>query len=291
MSSTTGPSSASSFLTTHRQTLIIASAALATVAAGASIYYLSSPASAPSTGKDKRKKKKSKKGGAASSGGSGGEQTGVTEPMDEDDARIAGLDFEDEEEARLDREEEWILRKHYLVQSGWLSDIEPYTNHDTLNQLNFFPSQQRQKLAVTLKGRGNKAYSAKRFTEAIEYYSKAIECEEQAVFYSNRAACFTNLGELQKVVDDCSDALRLDPSYIKALNRRATAREQMGGIDNLYLSLCDFTAAAIIDNFATESTQVAVERVMKRLATEKAAEIMKTREPRLPSATFIKAYL
>ena len=37
----------------------------------------------------------------------------------------------------------------------------------------------------------------------------------------------------------------------------------------------DFTAAAIIDNFATESTQVAVERVMKRLATEKATEILK----------------
>lgn len=55
------------------------------------------------------------------------------------------------------------------------------------------PQQQRQKLAVNLKGRGNKAYSAKKFTEAIEFYSKAIECEEQAVFYSNRAACAFSL--------------------------------------------------------------------------------------------------
>lgn len=30
---------------------------------------------------------------------------------------------------------------------------------------------------------------------------------------------------------------------------------------------------------------------MKKLATEKAAELLKTREPRLPSPTFIKAYL
>ncbi|KAI5478253.1 mitochondrial outer membrane translocase receptor TOM70 [Pseudohyphozyma bogoriensis] len=149
----------------------------------------------------------------------------------------------------------------------------------------------RAKLALTLKGRGNKSYSAKKFTEAIEFYTKAIECEEQAVFYSNRAACYTNLNQQEKVIEDCTDALRLDPSYIKALNRRATAREALGGLDQLYLSLCDFTAAAIIDNFATESTQVSVERVMKRLATEKAAELLKTREPRLPSATFIKAYL
>lgn len=96
------------------------------------------------------------------------------------------------------------------------------------------------------------------------------------------------------MVDDCTQALRLDPNYIKALNRRGTAREQIGGLDNLYLAVCgkylglkawsksdlfelyiDFTAAAIIDNFATDSTQTSIERVMKRLAQEKATEIMK----------------
>lgn len=130
-------------------------------------------------------------------------------------------------------------------------------------------------MALSLKARGNKLYSGKQFAQAIAYYSKAIECEEQAVFYSNRAACYTNLNELDKVVDDCTAALRLDPSYIKALNRRATAREQIGGVESLYLALCDFTAAAIIDNFQTEATQVAVERVMKRLASDKAQEILK----------------
>lgn len=36
---------------------------------------------------------------------------------------------------------------------------------------------------------------------------------------------------------------------------------------------------------------MSVEKVMKKLAAEKAVEVLKTREPRLPSATFIKAYL
>ncbi|SGY34948.1 BQ5605_C002g01706 [Microbotryum silenes-dioicae] len=151
--------------------------------------------------------------------------------------------------------------------------------------------EQRTKLALTLKAKGNKLYSGKKYREAIACYSRAIACEEQAVFYSNRAACYTNLNEQENVIEDCTSALRLDPSYIKALNRRATAHESIGGIDHLYQALCDFTAAAIIDNFSTESTQVSVERVMKKLAGEKATIALKDREPRLPSPTFIKAYL
>ncbi|SCZ90329.1 BZ3500_MvSof-1268-A1-R1_Chr1-3g01920 [Microbotryum saponariae] len=151
--------------------------------------------------------------------------------------------------------------------------------------------EQRTKLALTLKAKGNKLYSGKKYSEAIACYSRAIACEEQAVFYSNRAACYTNLNEQENVIEDCTSALRLDPSYIKALNRRATAHESIGGIDHLYQALCDFTAAAIIDNFSTESTQVSVERVMKKLAGEKATIALKDREPRLPSPTFIKAYL
>lgn len=53
----------------------------------------------------------------------------------------------------------------------------------------------------------------------------------------------------------------------------------------------DFTAGAIIDGFQNESMAKAVDRVMKQLAQEKGAAIMRTREPRLPSPTFIKAYM
>lgn len=53
----------------------------------------------------------------------------------------------------------------------------------------------------------------------------------------------------------------------------------------------DFTAGAIIDGFQNESMAKAVDRVMKQLAQEKGSAIMRTREPRLPSPTFIKAYM
>ncbi|GAA6040771.1 hypothetical protein JCM8097_003289 [Rhodosporidiobolus ruineniae] len=169
------------------------------------------------------------------------------------------------------------------------SEDDPLSLSST--DISLLPASERSELALKLKARGNKLYSSKQYDEAVRYYSKAIECEEQAVFYSNRAACYTNLNDLDKVVEDCTSALRLDSSYIKALNRRATAREQIGGVENLYLALCDFTAAAIIDNFATQGTTDSVERVMKQLASEKASSILASREPSLPSPTFITAYL
>ncbi|GAA5862832.1 hypothetical protein JCM5296_006788 [Sporobolomyces johnsonii] len=256
--SNTTASSLSNFFTTHRRAVLITAAAITLGTAGA-LYYSSSssPASKRSIGDEGKKSKgsKSRKSKAASA---------------DKDKQAAG-------EAKGDKQKEGAEDDDPLKLTA--ADIE------------VMPTEARSKAALALKARGNKLYSSKQYDQAVAFYSKAIECEEQAVFYSNRAACYTNLNQLEKVVEDCSAALRLDPSYIKALNRRATAREQLGGPENLYLALCDFTAAAIIDNFATQATTDSVERVMKQLATEKAAEIMRNREPKLPSATFIEAYL
>jgi import receptor subunit TOM70 len=55
------------------------------------------------------------------------------------------------------------------------------------------------------------------------------------IFYSNRAACYANLGKSDDVIADCNEALKLDPTYIKALNRRAQALEKKGNLsDSLY---------------------------------------------------------
>ncbi|KAL7009397.1 TOM (translocase of outer membrane) complex component [Cystobasidiomycetes sp. EMM_F5] len=145
----------------------------------------------------------------------------------------------------------------------------------TSAQVAALPLEERRQLAAELKVKGNKLYSSKKFREAVEVYSKAIECDEQAVYYSNRAACYTNLNDNTEVVNDCTSALRLDPVYVKAINRRGQAREALGGEDNLFLALCDFTAGAIIDGFKSDSMAKAVDRVMKRLASEKAVRIMK----------------
>ena len=88
--------------------------------------------------------------------------------------------------------------------------------------------QTRKTLAQTLKTAGNKAYQSREFETAIEHYTKAIAAHPLAVFYSNRAACYSNLNRPQDVIPDCNQALSMERTYVKALNRRAVAREQLG---------------------------------------------------------------
>ncbi|WVR08724.1 hypothetical protein IAU60_005782 [Kwoniella sp. DSM 27419] len=146
----------------------------------------------------------------------------------------------------------------------------------------------RNALGATLKDRGNKLYSKKDFKKAVECYTKAIEVSvrKDAVFFSNRAAC--DPPEYAKCVADCDEALKLDRQYVKALKRRATALENLGRDEE---AVRDFTATTIIERFQDEQAAMAVERCLKKLAQKKAKDVLETREPKLPSPTFISAYL
>ncbi|KAK5987555.1 Mitochondrial import receptor subunit tom70 [Cladobotryum mycophilum] len=149
-------------------------------------------------------------------------------------------------------------------------------------------SDQRDQYAGRLKAHGNKAYGDKAYNKAIDLYTKAIICKPDPVFYSNRAACYSAMSEWDKVVEDTTAAINMDPEYIKAINRRATAYEHL----KLYSeALLDFTASCIIDNFKSESTAQAVERLLKVFAEHKAKEVMASRPPKLPSPIFVGNYL
>lgn len=172
-----------------------------------------------------------------------------------------------------------------------VEEVEAEVPPPTAEQIAAMSEEDRKTLAGELKAKGNAAYSKKNFIKAAELYTQAIEVSPSAepVYYSNRAACYVNFDppEYTRVVEDCDEALKLDKKYIKALNRRAVALEHL---DRNFDALKDFTAATILEKFANESTAQAVERVLKKLAMARATEILKEREPRLPSHTFISAY-
>ncbi|KAL2268752.1 hypothetical protein VTJ83DRAFT_3598 [Remersonia thermophila] len=151
-----------------------------------------------------------------------------------------------------------------------------------------FTEAQRKEYAQKLKEAGNKAYSAKDFQKAIGLYSKAILCKSDPVYYSNRAACYHALGDWEKVVEDTTAAVNLDPEYVKALNRRANAYDHLGKYSE---ALIDYTASCIIDGFKNEQSTLAVERLLKKYAEKRAKEIMETKPAKLPSSTFVGNYL
>lgn len=139
-----------------------------------------------------------------------------------------------------------------------------------------------------MKAKGNKSYGSKDYNKAIELYGQAILCKPDPVFYSNRAACYNALSEWDKVVEDTTAAINMDPEYVKALNRRAHAYEHLGMFSE---ALLDYTASCIIDGFKNDSSAASVERLLKKVAEKKGKAIMETKKNKLPSATFVTNYL
>ncbi|KAH8916256.1 TPR-like protein [Atractiella rhizophila] len=214
--------------------------------------------------------------GAGSGSGSGKPQTKKAGRKRKSDSPASVVEGEETEEQKKEKKEKAELQ--LLLE---MSE----------NEIKALSQQDRHLRALKLKTAGNRFYSARSYQTALNYYSKAIEFERAAVYYSNRAACCTNLGDTEAVIRDCTSALELDNTYVKALNRRASAREAMGDLDSLFEALCDYTIAAILGEFKDEQTAQKVDAAVKRLAGDKAKDVLKTRALNLPSVNFVRAYL
>ncbi|KAH4798444.1 hypothetical protein HBH61_244130 [Parastagonospora nodorum] len=156
------------------------------------------------------------------------------------------------------------------------------------NSVAALSDEERKDYATKLKAAGNKAYGAKDYNRAIELYGKAILCKQDPVFYSNRAACYNAMQEWDKVIEDTTAAINLDNEYVKALNRRANAYEE---VERNSEALLDYTASCIIDGFRNESSAQSVERLLKKVAETKGKAILAGKEKKLPSPTFVTNYL
>lgn len=79
-----------------------------------------------------------------------------------------------------------------------------------------------------------------------------------------------------------------DPEYVKALNRRANAYEQS---EKYSEALLDYTASCIIDAFRNDQSAQSVERLLKKVAENKAKGILANKTKKLPSSMFVTNYL
>ncbi|KAI5116078.1 hypothetical protein M0805_009288 [Coniferiporia weirii] len=151
--------------------------------------------------------------------------------------------------------------------------------------------EERKSLATDLKTKGNKAYGERNFSDAVKYYTRAIEVSPSPdpVFYSNRAASYMYFPtpEYEKAVEDCTEALRINSMHERSIGRRATALEKLGRYEE---ALRDFTAATLLTRFTDQKLAEAVERVLRSITEPIARGIFEAREPRLPPYTFVDAY-
>ena len=70
--------------------------------------------------------------------------------------------------------------------------------------------------------RGNDLFKSERFTEACSAYGEGLRFDpSNPIIYCNRAACWVKLGQFERSLDDCNQALLFHPNYTKALIQRA----------------------------------------------------------------------
>lgn len=78
------------------------------------------------------------------------------------------------------------------------------------------------------RARGNDLFKSERFTEASAAYGEGLRLNtSSSVLYCNRAACWYKLGQWERSIDDCNQALNILPNYTKALLRRAASNSKV----------------------------------------------------------------
>jgi Asp-tRNA(Asn)/Glu-tRNA(Gln) amidotransferase A subunit family amidase len=103
----------------------------------------------------------------------------------------------------------------------------------------------KEESAEIAKEKGNQAFKEKLWQKAIGLYSEAIKLSDNnATYYSNRAAAYLELGGFLQAEEDCTKAITLDKKNVKAYLRRGTAREMLGDCKG---AIEDFRYALVLE--------------------------------------------
>ncbi|XP_041843536.1 sperm-associated antigen 1-like isoform X2 [Melanotaenia boesemani] len=88
--------------------------------------------------------------------------------------------------------------------------------------------QEKLLLANREKHKGNEAFRAHDYEEAVAYYSRSLSILPTVAVYNNRAQAEINLKQWHSAMRDCQQVLDVEPGNKKALLRRAAIYNHMG---------------------------------------------------------------
>ncbi|XP_006165127.1 tetratricopeptide repeat protein 1 [Tupaia chinensis] len=97
--------------------------------------------------------------------------------------------------------------------------------------------QKRREESARLKEEGNEQFKKGEYVEAESSYSQALQMcpscfqKDRSILFSNRAAARMKQDKKETAISDCSKAIQLNPSYIRAILRRAELYEKTDKLD------------------------------------------------------------
>jgi len=147
-----------------------------------------------------------------------------------------------------------------------------------------------------LNAKGSDLFRKRKYEEAIAEYTKAVEASpgdeetkiDLSTIYQNRAAAYENVDKLDNVIADCSEAIKLNPKYTKALLRRAKVAEKQ---EKLNMALEDLTAVCIIECFRVSKTLQTVDVLLKKIGKLRAKERFGKDKAPAPTKTYVDSFL
>ncbi|CAD1472360.1 unnamed protein product, partial [Heterotrigona itama] len=135
------------------------------------------------------------------------------------DTELDRIDIQDEQQKaearRLQQNQKEIvqrkkLEKHAIINKSALTGTE----------LDVMAEQEREK--------GNEAFRAGDYEEALEHYNSSIKMNSNITTYNNRAMTYIKLQRYEDALNDCNMVLSVEYTNMKALLRRAVSLDHLG---------------------------------------------------------------
>jgi import receptor subunit TOM70 len=171
-----------------------------------------------------------------------------------------------------------------------LYPIDPSTKLPAITSdvLSTLSTEKKEEWALSLKEKGNEYFKAKQYEKAIVYYTNALDCKKDHIFYGNRSACYYALKDYDNTIKDTTSALELKSDYTKCLLRRAHVYEEIGRFED---AMFDLTALSIFGGLSDKTNESYLERVLAKQATKMNDEVYSNLPKVLPSSSSICSFL
>ena len=111
-----------------------------------------------------------------------------------------------------------ILFDRYLKLTN-LPNFDNIANIMPIQRCSFLDSTESDKVAKANqeKNKGNEAFKAGDFNEALVYYNRSILLQQSPVLFNNRAITYIKLERFEDAIKDCNKVLAEEPDNFKGI--------------------------------------------------------------------------